>query len=140
MCDHGHPAAGAPQESLAPAAPSENCASTAATDTAGAADPAEHPRLNDLTMSERAIHRTCWRAHRLGQTARLRFIRGLRAAEETELFIKLGFTTVHDYAKEQFQCEITQAKEFLRVARNLHKLPLMTRDCAFPPLSPRGDG
>jgi len=135
MCDHGHLAAGAPQESPAP--PCENGAGTATSD---AADLAEHPRLNDLTMSERAIHRTCWRAHRLGQTARLRFIRGLRAAEETELFVKLGFTTVHDYAKEQFQCEITQAKEFLRVARNLHKLPLMTRDCAFPPLSPRGDG
>src|SRR5262245_41137857 len=116
MCDHGHPHAS--PECPAPSAPSESTATAVAT-----ADPAEHPRLNDLTMSERAIHRTCWKAHRIGQTARLRFIRGLRAAEETELYVKLGFTTVHDYAKDQFKCENTQAKEFLRVARNLHKLP-----------------
>jgi len=79
-------------------------------------------------MSERTIHRTCWEAHRLGQVARLRFIRGLLAAEETELYLKLGFSTVHQYAKDQFKCEDTQAKEFLRVARLLHKLPLMTRE------------
>ncbi len=108
MCDHGHLAASASQECPAPTAPSES---------SSAADPAEHPRLNDLTLSERTIHRTCWRAHLLGQAARLRFIRGLLAAEETELYVKLGFPTVHEYAKDQFQC-----------------------NCAFPPRSPQGDG
>ena len=110
MCDHAPPAASTSSES------------------APAADPSEDSLLNQLTISERAIHRTCWEAHRLGHVARLRFIRGLLAAEETELFIKLGYTTVHQYAKDQFQCEDTQAHEFLRIAKLLHKLPLMTRE------------
>ncbi len=119
MCDHPSHTASAQQECPAPSAQSESCA---------VAECSEHPRLNDLTMSERTIHRTCWEAHRLGQVARLRFVRGLLAAEETELYLKLGFSTVHQYAKDQFKCEDTQAKEFLRVARLLHKLPLMTRE------------
>ena len=53
MCDHAHPAAGASEECPASSAPSES------TQTTAVADPAEHPRLNDLTMSERTIHRTC---------------------------------------------------------------------------------
>src|SRR6266545_57991 len=122
MCEQAHSADSVPQECPAATAPSESTESTVTGDFA------EHPRLDDLTMSERAIHRTCWRAHRLGQTARLHFIRGLRAAEVTGLYVKLGFTTVHDYAKNQFQCENTQAREFLRVARILQKLPLMTRE------------
>ena len=88
----------------------------------------EHPLLDTLTISERKIHRTCLKAHLLGNAARLRFLRGLRAAAETRLYIKLGYPTVHQYAKDQFQCENTQAHEFLRMAKLLEKLPLMTKE------------
>src|SRR5262245_55263511 len=102
------------------------CTPSKGSAAAVADDPSEHPLLNTLTISERTIHKTCWKAHRLGHAARLRFIRALAAARETGLYVKLGFPTVHHYAKDQFQCEDSQAREFLRVARLLPKLPLMT--------------
>ena len=115
MCDHHAPASTS----------TDTC-------TATAEHPSDHPLLDTLTMSERKIHRTCLKAHLLGNAARLRFIRALRAAAETRLYIKLGYPTVHQYAKDQFQCENTQAHEFLRVGKLLHKLPRSTASPSTP--------
>jgi hypothetical protein len=58
---------------------------------------------------------------------RMRFLRALRAADETELYVKLGYPTALEYAKDQFKWEKSQAHEFIRIARKLTKLPLMAR-------------
>ena len=141
MCDHAAHVDSIPTAVPSPLGPREGRYTPAATEaptSSGAPDPVEHPLLDTLTISERKIHRTCLKAHLVGNAARLRFIRALRAAAETRLYIKLGYPTVHQYAKDKFQCENTQAHEFLRMAKLLEKLPLMTHDLCFPPSVPPG--
>ena len=83
--------------------------------------------LSLLTLSEIEIHRICWEAHRLGQSARLKLIRGLLAAEATELYKKLGCATIAIYASSQFNYQLSEVQEFLRVGKLLGELPRMTR-------------
>jgi hypothetical protein len=75
------------------------------------------------TISPEELHRYLLWAHRLENDIRYRFIEGLRAIEEGQLYLALGAPSTQAYAEEHFGWERSQVYDALRVARRLDDLP-----------------
>jgi len=75
------------------------------------------------TIDAEDLHRAAVAAFRLGNRARLKHVRVLLALHVSQLYSKLGFSSVCQYAAKVFNYEHTLTFECLRVARALTELP-----------------
>jgi len=74
------------------------------------------------TIDAEELHRAAVAAFRVGNRARLKYVRVLLALHVSQLYSKLGFSSVCQYAAKVFNYEHTLTYECLRVARALAEL------------------
>ncbi|MBI4606993.1 MAG: hypothetical protein HY721_33945, partial [Planctomycetes bacterium] len=79
---------------------------------------------NPPSISAGELHRICLRTFRLGNSARLKFLRALHALSQGGLYRLLGYSSIQQYAEKHFGYERSEVYEHLRVARGLDALPL----------------
>jgi len=75
------------------------------------------------TIDAEDLHRAAVAAFRLGNRARLKHVRVLLALHVSQLYSKLGFSSICQYAAKVFNYEHTLTYECLRVARALEEFP-----------------
>jgi len=75
-----------------------------------------------LPLSAEELHKILFRAHRIGNAARRKFIAGLLAMASSRLYLKLGFSSIEQYVESSFGYKRSQTYEFLSVAKALEEM------------------
>ena len=77
---------------------------------------------NPETLSAEELHRACLTAFRVGNRSRYKFARALATLHATKLYLKLGYSSVAQYAEAHFGYQRSRTFECLRVAKALEDL------------------
>ena len=83
----------------------------------------DNSSFNLPTLSADEMHRTLVKENRIGNGSRFRFIQALLALWKSNLYHRLGSSSIHVYAEKHFDRQSSWTYEALRVAEAVQYLP-----------------